>query len=357
MNKQIKRYRVLGLMSGTSLDGLDLCLSDYSLSESQVWKYKIIATKTLGYSNSWLSFLRNASKVSGEELISLHFKYGTFLGESSRNFLEKKDYSPLLIASHGHTIFHQPEQGFTFQLGHPASIAAGSGFPVVADFRSLDLALGGQGAPLVPFGDEYLFSEYSHCFNFGGICNVSYKNQEGERIAYDICPFNMVLNYLSQKHFNRKFDQDGLFSAAGKLNQSLVDRLNQIPYYQKDPPKSLGREWVFSQLIPIINQYDIPPKDKMRSFCHHIVDQISKVITDKNSHILISGGGAKNKFIIELLRRKGVEIQLPSESLIDFKEALIFGFLGLKRYRREENILSSSTGSKRDSSSACIYYP
>lgn len=355
MNKQIKTHRVLGLMSGTSLDGLDLCIADFQLGSKEQWEFEILATETIAYSKNWVEKLQNADQFEGRHLINLHFSYGKLLGEISRRFISKCRLTPKLIASHGHTLFHETERGFTFQLGHPAAIAAETGINVVGDFRSLDLALGGEGAPLVPFGDKQLFPQYTHCLNFGGICNTSFQNPIDQRIAFDICPFNMVLNFLSQKHFNLGFDDGGEIAASGNFHQTLFEELNQLDYYRKKPPKSIGKEWVYEKVIPLLNNNLIPAEDKLHTFSKHIVFQIKKSLPKKDSPILITGGGAKNNFIFQLLQKDRKRLILPSETLIDFKEALIFAFLGLKRQLEETNLLCSSTGSKRDSCSGSIF--
>lgn len=357
MVKQNKQFKVLGIMSGTSLDGVDLCLCKFEL-HGNAWNFQLLEAETIPYSKTWIEKLKNIENDRADRLIQLHFEYGHYLGNLAQQFIGRTDHKVDLISSHGHTIFHQVEKGFTFQLGHGASIAASSNFPVASDFRSMDVALKGQGAPLVPFGDRLLFSEYDCCINLGGICNLSYE-ENGLRKAYDICPFNMVLNHLMQKEFNLPFDEDGRKSAEGAFNKTLFDHLNQFEYYQLNPPKSLGKEWVFKKVIPLLEKSELPIKDLLHTFSLHIVHQLNLAVKkiNKNPSILITGGGVKNKFIIQKLQKENENIKIPELNLIDFKEAIIFSFLGLKRFLRQINTISSATGSTKDSCGGTIFYP
>ena len=357
MNKQPTSYKVLGIMSGTSLDGLDLCLANYMLNNQQ-WEFEILAAQTLPYSDYWKQQLINCETNSGEELIKSHFEYGEYLGKTALNFIKSTNEHVDFISSHGHTIFHQIEKKITFQLGSGAALAAHSKHKVIADFRSQDVTLGGQGAPLVPVGDLGLFPKYDSCINLGGICNFSYQSHD-KVLAYDIAPCNMVLNYLMQRHFDKEYDVGGEISKSGKIDQALLNQLNKIEFYHQNPPKSLGREWVFEQVIPLLDASQITPQDKLCSFTNHIAIQISEAIKKETSinKILITGGGSKNIFLIELLKNLDLNIEVPNEQLIDYKEALIFGYLGIKRLREETNIFNTVTGSSKNTSSGSIYLP
>ena len=343
-------------MSGTSLDGLDLCLAQFNFFNAK-WNFKILITETLSYSTEWKEKLLKTENSNGANLIKLHFEYGKFLGRSITEFLKTNNETADLIASHGHTIFHQVAKGFTFQLGHGAAISSESNITTVADFRSLDVALGGQGAPLVPFGDQELFSEYDCCVNLGGIVNISFV--EGlERKAFDVCPINMVLNHYMRKEFNLEYDKNGAYSSKGKLNSKLFEKLNSLAFYSIIGPKSLGKEWVFSEVIPIIDNYTISLEDKLHTFTIHAAHQLANVLKSQNilSNILMSGGGTKNLFFLECLKNQGINYKVPSYKIIDFKEALIFGFLGLQSFLGKVNTLKSVTGASRDSIGGNCYY-
>src|SRR6056297_3304349 len=253
------RYLVLGIMSGTSLDGLDLAATEFE-REANRWICSVVASDTVAYTETWRKKLEEAPRLSGEKLIGLHSEYGRFTGLQAKHFIEKHHLSPALIASHGHTVFHQPQKGMTFQLGNGACIAAAAGITTVADFRTGDVALGGQGAPLVPVGDKLLFSAYDYCLNLGGFANISF-DRNGQRIAFDICPVNLILNHLANR-FGRDFDQDGALGRKGMVNDSLLQALNKLGFYSQLPPKSLVREWVVEQFMPVIEASDASPADQ-----------------------------------------------------------------------------------------------
>ncbi len=344
---------VLGLMSGTSLDGVDLAVC--SFAESDKIEFEIKAVETIPYNQYWQKCLSDAHNLNASELTAFDIEYGKYLGELCKYFIGKSKLKVNFIASHGHTIFHKPEKGISLQIGSGAAIAAMSGLICINDFRKTDIVLGGQGAPLVPIGDKLLLPEYSHCLNIGGIANISY-DKGNSRIAFDICPANMVLNYIAEK-LGYKYDEGGRISSSGRVDDTLLNSLNNLSYYHIPPPKSLGREWVYQNVIPLIEETPITPEDVLSTFVEHIAYQISKHITD-NSNILITGGGAHNKHLIERVgNRVNTIINLPDNMIIDFKEAMVFAFLGYLRFHGRQNVLASVTGALRDSCSGAIYTP
>jgi anhydro-N-acetylmuramic acid kinase len=353
--------KAVGLMSGTSLDGLDLVAVEF-WQTGKTWNFQIETAETVTYSNEWKNRLKNAPTVSGMELIQLHTEYGRFLGSETKRFITENNFEPDLIASHGHTIFHQPEKGFTFQAGSGFEIATVTGITTVADFRSGDVALGGQGAPLVPLGDRHLFSEYEYCLNLGGFANISFE-KNGERIAFDICPVNMVLNHFAEKQ-GFAFDKNGEMGRKGKVNNELLNQLNQLGFYHAEPPKSLGREWVEKVFMLVLNDFEITAEDKLHTVYEHIAQQIAETTgrgkgTDKGGgKILVTGGGAFNTFLIELISGKTpIELVIPANEIVNFKEALIFAFLGVLKTRGEINCLASVTGAKKNHSSGLVFHP
>lgn len=338
---------ILGIMSGTSLDGVDLALCLLSRKPDQ---YEIIKAETIPYSAKWLAKLKQAEHCSGLELMQLHREYGKFLGYLAKQFIGNSRVDA--IASHGHTIFHNPANGLTFQLGCGAELAATSGIITVADFRITDVAHGGQGAPLVPAGDATLFGQYKYCLNLGGFINVSY-DESGKRIAFDIAPMNYVLNRLAQQE-GKSFDESGKMAASGKCIQSLLDKLNSLSYYSAPAPKSLGREWTEKEIFPLLNS-DLNTSDLLHTFTLHAAEQTAKYL-QQDGRVLITGGGAYNTFFINELKKRSVtEIVIPESLLINFKEALIFAWLGFLRLRNENNALSSVTGARRDSCGGAIF--
>lgn len=343
--------RVIGMMSGTSLDGLDICLVSFTENGNSL-EYRIEKAETIRYPEEWVNGLLSAEKKSGDDLHQFSVAYGKYLGECVKEFISRhKLVPPDFIASHGHTIFHQPEKGMTFQAGDGEALHIASGLPVVCDFRSLDVSLGGQGAPLVPVGDALLFKPYNFCLNLGGIANISF-DEKGKRFAYDICAVNYVLNRLAKRE-GKDYDEDGKLASAGKIIPELLAELNALPYFRKPPPKSIGREWIEEAVFPLLKNGG-NTKDLLRTFSEHIAMQIAAVCGEGT--MLVTGGGAHNKFLISLLREKcKAKIILPGKETIDFKEALIFAFLGLLRMQNKINTLASVTGASRDSSGGVIF--
>ena len=352
MNK--KEIFAVGLMSGTSLDGIDLVHVKFKKEHYQ--DFEILHSETVSYSRKWKSTLQNAINFSSNALKLLNVEYAVFLGVVLNEFMTKNKIENIdFIASHGHTVLHQPKKGITLQIGDGQIIANSTNQKVICDFRTQDVKLGGQGAPLVPIGDELLFSKYAYCLNLGGFSNVSYK-KEGKRIAFDICPVNIVLNYYANK-LGLEYDAFGEIASKGKLNQHLLDKLNKIDFYQQQPPKSLGLEWVKENIFPLIDALETDISSILRTFVEHVAIQISKIIKENNS-ILITGGGAFNSFLIKRIENSlDRTILLPSKELIDFKEALVFAFLGVLRSDNQINCLCSVTGANQNHSSGMIFLP
>jgi anhydro-N-acetylmuramic acid kinase len=354
-------YNVIGVMSGTSLDGVDLAHIKFRL-ENRKWLFQIIENETVSYSQSWINQLKTAVDYSEKELVKLNSDYTKLLGSIILNFIEKHKIEHLdAVCSHGHTILHQPEKGLTLQIGNLPEISTLINQTVVCDFRVQDVKLGGQGAPLVPIGDQILFADYDYCINLGGFSNISFE-QNNERIAFDISPVNTVLNYYANQ-LGLDYDDKGQLSRTGKINEKLLDELNSIPFYSQKFPKSLGFEFVKELVLPIIESFKIPMEDKLRTFTEHVALQISLAIqsfetkNDKKERMLITGGGAYNDFLIEKIQFYLPEIELiiPSPKILEFKEALIFALLGVLKLRNEINVLKSVTGAKTDHSSGVIY--
>ncbi len=357
----MKRHKVLGLMSGTSLDGLDLAYCHF-WKKLDRWYYSIEATETIVYPTEMRQKLESAIILSAAELFMLHNQYGEFLGEASRRFIEEKELTVDLISSHGHTVHHRPQDGITVQIGSGQHLANISGLKTVCDFRSNDVALGGQGAPLVPVGDHLLFGQYDYCLNLGGISNISYE-RDGKRQAYDIGIANMLLNYLARKT-GLEYDQDGELASKGKIDESYLQDLNKLEYYELPPPRSTGYEWFQSEVIPIVEKYELSVENLLHTSVIHICQQVAKSVGDQSDiptpKLLLTGGGAFNKFLVTQLTEMldGVaEVVVPSKELIAFKEALIFALMGTLRLEREINILKTVTGATRDSCSGVVYYP
>ena len=339
-------------MSGTSLDGLDLCLCRFE-QDNKAWRYTIIATDTAAYPEDIKTKLASAQQMSALELVRFHSEYGRYIGQAAKQFLATQSEKPALIASHGHTIFHQPGEGFTFQIGSGAYIAVASGIDTVCDFRTNDVAAGGQGAPLVPIGDRHLFSQYDYCLNLGGFANISFEEQ-GLRLAYDICPVNYVLNYYTRST-GMEYDNNGALAAKGAVYPELLEALNSLDFYRQQGPKSLGREWVEQNIFPVIEHYKLSLEDKLTTFCEHIALQIgSKLKADTT--MLVTGGGAFNTFLMSRIKAHSAAIlHIPDKLTVNFKEALIFAFLGRLYMESQPNCLASVTGAAIDVVGGALY--
>lgn len=348
-------YISIGCMSGTSLDGLDLVACRFTFDRS--WNYEILKAVTIPYSHKWVNKLSTATELNALEFALLHNEYGKYTGKQVADFCIGLPEKPDLVSSHGHTIFHQPQQRLTVQIGNGACIAAASGLPTACDFRSLDVAMKGQGAPLVPVGDELLFGGYEFCLNLGGIANVSFR-ENGERKAFDICPVNMAFNHFT-KELGYEYDLGGTLGRTGTVQEELLGLLNGLEFYRQKGPKSLGCEWFEEEFLPLIYSFQLSPADVLRTLYEHVSDQLVQATEQyPKGQILITGGGAHNVFLIELFSEKTKHKTIvPSAQIIDFKEAVIFAFLGVLRLRHEVNCLKSVTGVHHDHSGGVIYLP
>lgn len=351
----MKKHRAIGIMSGTSLDGLDLVDCEFTNCDNK-WSFDVLNASEVPYSKSMTLRLKGAVNLSGLELLKLDKELGLHIGNAVRHFVSENDIEPDFIASHGHTIFHSPSDGYTLQIGCGYNISKQTKLPVIYDFRSADVALGGQGAPLVPIGDRLLFSEYDACVNIGGISNISFL--EGDKtLAFDICHSNMVLNYLCREYFACEYDRDGELARGGTLVPELNDKLNTFPHYAKSYPKTLGFEQFEEFVLPIIASCDIALQDALCTYTHHAAMRMARDINDifcgcrEKKRVLFTGGGAKNLFLMELVDTylsDNIDVVIPDKLIIDFKEAIIFAFLGVLKREKQANCLSSVTGALFD---------
>jgi len=349
-------YHIIATMSGTSLDGLDLIYVTFAYDKG--WSFKIYHTETLVYTKAWKEKLKNLVNLPYEDLKQIDEDYTYYLSELIKSFIAKYEIQNIdFISSHGHTALHQPNRKLTYQIGNLPILSKLLGQTIVCDFRVQDVEYGGQGAPLVPIGDKLLFSEFDYCINLGGFANLS-TDVNSDRVAYDICPTNIVLNhYVNKLGFD--YDDKGAIAKSGNVNEQLLLELNALDFYKMKYPKSLGLEWVKLNILPIINKFNLQIEDILKTFTEHIAVQISNEINKKDDVlILITGGGAYNEYLISRIKSKTQSsIKLPSKEIIEFKEALIFGLLGVLKMRGEVNCLSSVTGAKEDHSSGKILRP
>ena len=351
-------YRAIGLMSGSSLDGLDIVFAEFHENAGK-WNFEWKAVDCYAYTEEWQKRLRHATSLNAFDYQLLHVEYGHYLGREVNRFIDQYDlqYQVGLIASHGHTSFHLPSRGMTAQLGDGAAIAAETGLPVVSDLRAMDVALGGQGAPIVPIGERLLLGDYQYFLNLGGIANLSRNGDP--YLAFDVCPANRVLNELAAE-LGLAYDPAGAHAASGKLLPGLLEQLDQLGYYRETGPKSLANEFGTDTVLPLVKAQGAPVADLMRTYVEHIAGQIARSVAGLQadpsaapSKMLVTGGGAFHAFLIERLREKlapaNVELALPDNNLIQYKEALIMALIGILRWREEVNVYSSVTGARRDS--------
>ena len=357
--------RVIGLMSGSSLDGLDIACVDFLRSTDQ-WSFEILHAQTIPYSAEWIDRLSHADQLDARSYLLLHTSYGRYLGECVNAFLEKHHLRIEeidLIASHGHTVFHEPWNRMTGQIGDGAAICAETRLSVVSDLRALDVAYGGQGAPIVPIGEKFLFSQYRLLLNLGGIANMT---DQKYHIAFDICPANRVLNKLMSDFLEKEYDENGQHAAQGTVNEDLLKQLNELDYYEKIYPKSLSNTFGLEIVYPMLTSRELPIHDLLRTYVEHIVQQICRsiqMIIDREEQLsssyagcqmLVTGGGAHNQYLFQCLQSQlrakfGIEVQYPEIKVVDFKEALIMAWIGLLRVENQPNVLASVTGAKIDS--------
>tara|TARA_E500000178_G_scaffold282461_1_gene283063 strand:+ start:673 stop:1734 length:1062 start_codon:yes stop_codon:yes gene_type:complete len=346
-------FYVIGVMSGTSLDGVDIVYVKFTKNE--IWSFEIIFSQTFKYDDSITRLIADLSTKNLEVIKKIDVEYSHKLAKIINQFISQFSIKKIdFISSHGHTAIHNPSNAITYQIGNLPILSKIINQDVICDFRVQDVELGGQGAPLVPVGEKYLFKEYDSFINLGGFANIS-KHSGDNLIAYDICPVNILLNYFSRK-IGKEYDNKGLIASSGKFIFSLYKELTNLEYYKLDPPKSLGIEWINDKVIPIINKYaDSPVEDILNTLSNHIANQISDNLYGVKK-VLVTGGGAYNDYLIEIIESKtNCKIIIPPNDIIEFKEALIFAFLGVLRNQNINNCYSSVTGASKDHSSGKIY--
>ena len=352
----MKTISIIGMMSGTSLDGVDLAHCIFEETENS-FSYHLGVCETIPYPEIWVNLLKTMPHASAQEYVETHTAYGRYIGRLILDFINTNEISVDFVASHGHTIFHNPAKHYTSQIGEGAAIASGCGLPVVCDFRTGDVAAGGQGAPLVPFGDQLLFAQYDYCLNLGGFANISMQHN-GKRVAFDISPANIILNHIAGQK-GKVYDKNGEMAASGFIHAELLQTLNSLGYYHIQPPKSLGREWIETEIIPMLAMFNISHEDAACTFCEHIAIQIAACLdNDPFKQMLTTGGGAFNNYLVKrIAANTSVKLVIPDSKTVNYKEALVFAFLGLLRMEEKPNCLASVTGASRNVSGGAIYLP
>lgn len=359
-------YRVIGVMSGSSLDGLDLAFVEIEELGGK-WQYSLLKADCYPYTAEWQSKLSKAPKMAAVDFVKLDAEYGRFIAEQVNSFIHANqlEYKVGLIASHGHTVFHVPGS-HSIQIGDGAAISAKTALPVVSDLRALDVALGGQGAPIVPMGEKLLFPSHRYFLNIGGIANISF-NGDAFYDAFDVCPANRVLNALSNAA-GKEFDENGQLASAGRINETLLDQLNTKAFYTQDYPKSLANEFGTEEMLPLVNSFKLEPADALATYVEHIamqvaaaVEQISqkRMVDPTREKLLVTGGGALNGYLVSRLEKHlsplSMEVDIPDHATVQYKEALIMALLGVLRWREEETVIQTVTGASRASVGGALW--
>ncbi|ULQ54929.1 anhydro-N-acetylmuramic acid kinase [Flavihumibacter rivuli] len=360
-------YKAIGLMSGSSLDGLDIAYVHFQETGGK-WSMEIVAAECYPYTGEWVEKLKNAIHLSAQDYMLLHAEYGHYIGREVNRFIAAHhlEHKVDMIASHGHTTFHMPAQLMTGQIGDGAAIAAETGLPVISDLRALDVAFGGQGAPIVPIGEKLLLADYAFLLNIGGIANLSFRKDD-QYFAFDICAANRVLNMLAQQE-GLLMDAGGQLAAAGSLDPSLLGSLNGLEYYDQPYPKSLANDFGTDIVFPMVADAGLSTSDALHTYSVHIAAQLKRSLQEISTRegislagqkLLVTGGGALNGFLVEAIRNElagtGVEAVVPDRQLIEFKEAVIMALIGVLRWREEYNVLASVTGARRNSIGGALW--
>lgn len=365
----MKKYQVLGLMSGSSLDGLDIAFCEFIVEDQKIFSWQLLQADTIPFSEMWQSRLAHLPHQSALVYAQSHVYFGHYMGELVNQFLEKYSIQPDFIASHGHTIFHYPEKRMTAQIGDGAALAAVTGCPVISDFRTQDIAINGEGAPLAPTADKHLLSGYDFYLNLGGIANVS-CNVNGKFVSFDIGGANQIFDALARL-VDLDYDDEGKIASAGKVVNELLSEVNSIDYFAQKYPKSLDNQWVVNNLVKKYMEYPESVENRMRTAVEQLAQQtvqdVIQVIENegfiKQKYTMYpTGGGVFNTFLMQrmqelFLEKMDLEIVLPEKEIIQFKEAILMGLLGVLRMENIPNCMSSVTGAKRDTIGGAVYAP
>lgn len=360
-------YRTIGVMSGSSLDGLDIAYCEITEKNPDEWEYRFIHTECIPFPPKWKLRLEKLVLQNAVTYIKTHTFLGHYMGEVIAAFIERHNIAHELdfISSHGQTIFHQPENSFTSQIGDGAAMAAKTGFPVICDFRTTDVALGGQGTPIAPIANKCFFPKYRYFLNLGGIANIAAKTADGSYVAFDIVAVNLALNRLAGT-LGMDYDEDGKIAASGKLHPELMEELKGSWYYAKEYPKSLSGGWVTKVMNPVLDRFKTPIEDKLHTAVELIAFQIAASLNDiaqregitynPTDILYVTGGGAFNKYLMERIQAHApITVLVPDAQTVEFKEALLVALMGVLRVSNNINCLSSVTGSQRDNIGGSIY--
>lgn len=367
-----KSYKALGLMSGSSLDGLDIAYCHFEVEKENngqlyVHDWKILAAETIGFSEAWQARLGQLPTQTALSFAKTHTYLGHYFGDMVNDFMNRYQIEPDFIATHGHTIFHDPMGRMTIQIGDGSAMAAKTGFPVISNFRNQDIAIDGQGAPVAPIIDKYLLPGHDFYLNLGGIANITTVLPH-KMVAFDICPANQLLNALANR-LNLEYDEGGQIAAAGQVLDDLLKEMNRADFYKIAYPKSLDNAWSQTAILSKIADEPTAIPNQLSTFVEHIAYQIAfaikqvirkEKIEKKQLSLLATGGGAFNAYLMERLQYHcnlvgNIEVVLPNSDIIQFKEAALMAWMGVMRVENVPNVLQTVTGAKRDTINGAIH--
>jgi anhydro-N-acetylmuramic acid kinase len=357
-------YKVIGLMSGSSMDGLDIAYCVLTEIGGQ-WQYVIEHAACVAFPEKIARQINAITQLPVPEFMKLHTAFGTWMGQQVNAFIDAHQlhHKVHIIGSHGHTAFHFPESNTSVQIGCGAALASVTGINVVSDLRAMDVSLNGNGAPIVPIAEKLLFADNQLCLNIGGICNISYRNNDGAYFANDVCPANRVLNEVVSA-LNKTYDDKGIEASKGSVVLDVLQQLNTLDYYKKQGPKSLANELGTQIILPILQASGASVQDQLRTMVEHIAEQIALQVqslhqSNESINMLITGGGAYNDFLIACIQQKIIEfnvhITIPAPLVIENKEALAMALIAVLRWREEINVMASVTGASRDSVGGALW--
>lgn len=337
----------VGLMSGSSLDGIDLALVSFVLdANNDLVNWHIIDTALVPFDNKWNKRLTTYQGLSVDDYFLLESDFSLLLGEHIKKVVAHHDIKA--VGVHGHTLAHIPEKNISIQLGNGGLIASIAEVDVVTDFRIQDIGAGGQGAPIVPAVERALFPDYKYFLNLGGIVNVSNHSDHQHVTAFDIGPCNQLLNHLSSR-LNLPYDNDGAIARTGTFHPDVMEAVLRLPYFNKTGAKSLSNQWIQDSVLPMFDK--LRPADALRTAVELIATTIAQALNGPG-RVLITGGGAHNTYLIERLRKnigdKPIVLHLPEKQLIDFKEALLMAYMAYSRVYHKKNVFKSVTGADDD---------
>ncbi len=358
------RYAI-GLMSGTSLDGLDACLVRETVYGSRIEVIQSHASAFSGALQEELTRIIQTGQASLPDLVRLEAEYTDVVIEQCLQLIQTSPGPISVIGFHGQTLWHDPEVGSTLQIGFAERLSEKTGVPVAHQFRRGDMARGGKGAPLAPLFHETHFcreTENVAVLNLGGIANISLLIPGQPSRGWDIGPANTLSDVWHQKHRQRPFDRNGEYASSGSVNQDLLDELLSDPYFAKKPPKSTGREYFSKAWLDKVLEYMPPldPADVQATLNQLTAEQVNNALPEDIDILVVCGGGVHNAHLMDLIDETVDPLVVTSDAFTvdpDYVEAACFGWLGLQCLDDRPLDTQKITGSKTPGVLGSITHP